>query len=75
MATVILVRHGRTTANASGRLAGRTDTLDPVGGEVVDNGLGYRGHAAPLFDDGFFEDDDETHPEEVLGVWAERIAG
>ncbi|MFC5930395.1 MSMEG_4193 family putative phosphomutase [Cryobacterium melibiosiphilum] len=33
MATVILVRHGRTTANATGMLAGRTPgvTLDPVG--------------------------------------------
>ncbi|MFI5426861.1 histidine phosphatase family protein [Aeromicrobium sp. UC242_57] len=35
MATVILVRHGRTTANASGILAGRTPgvTLDDVGRE------------------------------------------
>lgn len=33
MATVILVRHGRTTANASGVLAGRTEgvMLDPTG--------------------------------------------
>ena len=33
MATVILVRHGRTTANASGVLAGRTPgvRLDEVG--------------------------------------------
>lgn len=37
MATVILVRHGRTTANASGVLAGRTPgiTLDDVGHEQV----------------------------------------
>jgi len=38
MATVILVRHGRTTANASGVLAGRTAgiTLDEVGrGQVA----------------------------------------
>ncbi|MBT2586342.1 histidine phosphatase family protein [Arthrobacter sp. ISL-95] len=35
MATVILVRHGRTTANATGLLAGRTDgvSLDQVGRE------------------------------------------
>jgi probable phosphomutase (TIGR03848 family) len=35
MATVILVRHGRTTANATGVLAGRTEgvTLDDVGRE------------------------------------------
>ena len=33
MATVILVRHGRTTANASGLLAGRTPgvSLDDTG--------------------------------------------
>jgi probable phosphomutase (TIGR03848 family) len=33
MATVILVRHGRTTANATGLLAGRADgvTLDQIG--------------------------------------------
>ncbi len=33
MATVILVRHGRTTANATGVLAGRTEgvSLDDVG--------------------------------------------
>lgn len=37
MATVILVRHGRTTANASGLLAGRTPgiKLDEVGHEQV----------------------------------------
>ncbi|GAA3512511.1 histidine phosphatase family protein [Aeromicrobium panaciterrae] len=37
MATVILVRHGRTTANASGVLAGRTPgvLLDDVGHEQV----------------------------------------
>ncbi len=37
MATVILVRHGRTTANASGLLAGRTPgiELDEVGHEQV----------------------------------------
>ena len=37
MATVILVRHGRTTANASGLLAGRTPgiQLDEVGHEQV----------------------------------------
>jgi probable phosphomutase (TIGR03848 family) len=37
MATVILVRHGRTTANASGLLAGRTPgvLLDEVGHEQV----------------------------------------
>ncbi|MFW0773051.1 histidine phosphatase family protein [Paenarthrobacter nitroguajacolicus] len=35
MATVILVRHGRTTANATGLLAGRSDgvSLDEVGRE------------------------------------------
>ena len=35
MATVILVRHGRTSANASGTLAGRTPgvRLDDVGAE------------------------------------------
>ncbi|MHA7280944.1 histidine phosphatase family protein [Arthrobacter sp. MDT2-2] len=35
MATVILVRHGRTTANASGLLAGRADgvSLDEIGRE------------------------------------------
>ncbi|WP_311212193.1 MULTISPECIES: MSMEG_4193 family putative phosphomutase [unclassified Arthrobacter] len=35
MATVILVRHGRTTANATGLLAGRADgvSLDQVGSE------------------------------------------
>lgn len=38
MATVILVRHGRTTANASGVLAGRTAgvELDDVGREQAD---------------------------------------
>ncbi|MFS2031516.1 histidine phosphatase family protein, partial [Curtobacterium sp. CT11-45] len=35
MATVLLVRHGRTTANATGVLAGRTAgvALDAVGRE------------------------------------------
>ena len=38
MATVLLVRHGRTTANASGVLAGRTDgvRLDAVGQEQAE---------------------------------------
>ena len=37
MATVILVRHGRTTANASGLLAGRTPgvDLDEVGRDLA----------------------------------------
>ena len=37
MATVLLVRHGRTTANATGLLAGRTAGvhLDRLGGEQV----------------------------------------
>ena len=38
MATVILVRHGRTTANASGTLAGRLPgvRLDTTGHEQAD---------------------------------------
>ena len=39
MATVILVRHGRTTANASGVLAGRTPgvALDAGDAERIDH--------------------------------------
>lgn len=42
MATVLLVRHGRTTANASGILAGRLDgvLLDDVGQEQAANAGG-----------------------------------
>jgi len=49
MATVILVRHGRTTANAAGLLAGRADGvhLDDVG-EAQANATGVRLAAVPL---------------------------
>ncbi|GAA1725418.1 histidine phosphatase family protein [Aeromicrobium alkaliterrae] len=49
MATVILVRHGRTTANASGLLAGRTPgvLLDETGEEQVD-ATGERLAVVPL---------------------------
>ncbi len=49
MATVILVRHGRTTANASGMLAGRTPgvKLDDTGHEQV-SGTGERLADVPL---------------------------
>ncbi|MFC8303622.1 MSMEG_4193 family putative phosphomutase [Specibacter sp. NPDC057265] len=49
MATVILVRHGRTTANASGVLAGRADgvSLDQVGREQA-AATGVRLAAVPL---------------------------
>lgn len=49
MATVILVRHGRTTANASGVLAGRTPgvALDDVGHEQV-RATGERLAVVPL---------------------------
>ena len=49
MATVILVRHGRTTANASGVLAGRTAgvRLDQVGREQADR-AGARLGVVPL---------------------------
>lgn len=49
MATVILVRHGRTTANASGVLAGRTPgvQLDEIGREQADR-TGERIGAVPL---------------------------
>ncbi|MCL8253158.1 MSMEG_4193 family putative phosphomutase [Aeromicrobium fastidiosum] len=49
MATVILVRHGRTTANASGVLAGRTAgvRLDEVGRSQADR-TGDRLAVAPL---------------------------
>jgi probable phosphomutase (TIGR03848 family) len=49
MATVILVRHGRTTANASGVLAGRTAgvRLDDVGRKQADR-TGERLSVAPL---------------------------
>jgi len=49
MATVILVRHGRTTANAAGLLAGRADgvRLDDIG-EAQANATGLRLAAVPL---------------------------
>ena len=49
MATVILVRHGRTTANAAGLLAGRADgvRLDNIG-EAQANATGLRLAAVPL---------------------------
>ncbi|KNC20152.1 histidine phosphatase [Arthrobacter sp. RIT-PI-e] len=49
MATVILVRHGRTTANASGVLAGRADgvSLDDVGRDQA-TATGTRLAAVPL---------------------------
>ncbi len=49
MATVILVRHGRTTANATGVLAGRTPgiKLDDVGQEQADR-TGERLAVVPL---------------------------
>ena len=49
MATVILVRHGRTTANAAGLLAGRADgvRLDDIG-EAQANVTGLRLAAVPL---------------------------
>ncbi|WP_066299522.1 histidine phosphatase family protein [Arthrobacter luteolus] len=49
MATVILVRHGRTTANASGLLAGRTPgvSLDDVGRDQAD-ATGKRLAVVPL---------------------------
>ncbi|WP_229051550.1 histidine phosphatase family protein [Aeromicrobium sp. Leaf350] len=49
MATVILVRHGRTTANATGLLAGRTPgvLLDETGEEQVD-ATGDRLSVVPL---------------------------
>ncbi|MBW8027887.1 MSMEG_4193 family putative phosphomutase [Clavibacter michiganensis subsp. michiganensis] len=49
MATVILVRHGRTTANATGILAGRTPgvDLDDTGREQADR-AGDRLAAVPL---------------------------
>lgn len=49
MATVILVRHGRTTANASGVLAGRTAgvTLDDVGRDQAER-TGERLGVVPL---------------------------
>lgn len=49
MATVILVRHGRTTANASGVLAGRTAgiTLDELGADQSKR-VGERLAAVPL---------------------------
>jgi len=49
MATVILVRHGRTTANATGILAGRTPgvQLDEVGRDQAD-ATGKRMAAVPL---------------------------
>ena len=49
MATVILVRHGRTTANASGVLAGRLPgvQLDDVGAEQAAR-AGERLAAVPL---------------------------
>jgi probable phosphomutase (TIGR03848 family) len=51
MATVILVRHGRTTANASGTLAGRTPgvELDETGREQVAR-TGERLAVVPLVD-------------------------
>ncbi|TNM39721.1 MSMEG_4193 family putative phosphomutase [Nocardioides albidus] len=49
MATLLLVRHGRTTANASGILAGRTPgvRLDDLGGEQVSR-AGARIASVPL---------------------------
>lgn len=49
MATVLLVRHGRTTANASGILAGRTEgvSLDDVGRDQASS-TGGRIAAVPL---------------------------
>lgn len=49
MATVILVRHGRTTANAAGLLAGRADgvRLDDIGAAQA-NATGLRLAAVPL---------------------------
>ena len=49
MATVILVRHGRTTANAAGLLAGRADgvRLDDIG-KAQANATGLRLAAVPL---------------------------
>ncbi|RIJ52229.1 MSMEG_4193 family putative phosphomutase [Clavibacter lycopersici] len=49
MATVILVRHGRTTANATGILAGRTPgvDLDDIGRDQADR-AGDRLAAVPL---------------------------
>jgi probable phosphomutase (TIGR03848 family) len=49
MATVILVRHGRTTANAAGLLAGRADgvQLDDIGAAQA-NATGLRLAAVPL---------------------------
>jgi broad specificity phosphatase PhoE len=49
MATVILVRHGRTTANATGLLAGRTPgvQLDDTGREQA-SVAGRRLAAVPL---------------------------
>lgn len=49
MATVILVRHGRTTANASGMLAGRTPgvELDEIGRDQADR-TGRRLSVVPL---------------------------
>ena len=49
MATVILVRHGRTTANATGMLAGRTAgiKLDPTGHRQADS-TGERLAVVPL---------------------------
>lgn len=48
MATVLLLRHGRTTANADGSLAGRTAvSLDEIG-EAQARGVGERLSGVPL---------------------------
>ena len=69
MATVILVRHGRTTANASGMLAGRTPgvRLDETGAEQAAR-TGERLAVVPLVAAG-------DQPARALPADAKAIAG